>query len=202
MTEPTSRDTTTTTTARYRAQTDPSTKTWHLGTEAKGNVCVCGCKLITPDDTRPWALKVPADARHYETDPDVAKVTCGSCKRNREYAKATAAPLAEAAAERGKSKIPAELPPTPVEQAARPSRRRASTRTATPAEAGAGLNESTAAQLLVDGVQARARRRAKTGDPRADRAAADAVIEADPAEYAERVAAAQIAAARAARDAG
>ena len=29
MTEPTSRDTTTTTTtARYRAQTDPSTKTW------------------------------------------------------------------------------------------------------------------------------------------------------------------------------
>ena len=90
----------------------------------------------------------------------------------------------------------------PAEQAGRPSRRRASTRTATPAEAGAGLNESTAAQLLVDGVQARARRRAKTGDPRADRAAADAVIEADPAEYAERVAAAQIAAAQAARDAG
>ncbi len=54
----------------------------------------------------------------------------------------------------------------------------------------------------MDGVQARARRRAKTGDPRADRAAADAVIEADPAEYSERVAAAQIAAARAARDAG
>ena len=197
----------TTTTACYRAQTDPSTKTWHLGTEELGEKCVCGCKLIEPDDTRPWALRVPAEKRDYQTDPDVAKVTCGSCKRNRAYATATAGDQVA-------------KPPTPVEQAARPSRRRASTRTATPAEAGAGLNESTAAQLLVDGVQARARRRAKTGDPRADRAAADAgqvsgssVIEADPEtglprikpEYAaksERVAAAQIAAARAARDAG
>lgn len=208
--------TATTTTARYRAQTDPSTKTWHLGTEELGAKCVCGCKLIEPGDTRPWALRVPADARHYETDPDVAKVTCGSCKRNRAYATATAGDQVA-------------KPPTPVEQAARPSRRRASTRTATPAEAGAGLNESTAAQLLVDGVQARARRRAKTGDPRADRTATappasnepaaedrvscSTVIEADPEtglprikpEYAaksERVAAAQIAAARAARDAG
>ena len=43
--------------------------------------------------TTPARLRssVPADARHYETDPDVAKVTCGSCKRNREYATATAA---------------------------------------------------------------------------------------------------------------
>jgi hypothetical protein len=41
------------------------------------------------------------------------------------------------------------------------------------------MSEYTAAQLLVDGVQARARRRAKTGDPRADRAAGQ-VIEADP----------------------
>ena len=41
MTEPTSRDTTTTT-ARYRAQTDPSIKTWHLGTEELGAKCVCG----------------------------------------------------------------------------------------------------------------------------------------------------------------
>ena len=82
----------------YRAQTDPSTKTWHLGTEELGAKCVCGCKLMTPDDTRAFALKVPAGKRDYQTDPDVAKVTCGSCKRNREYVKATAAPLAEAAA--------------------------------------------------------------------------------------------------------
>ena len=75
MTEPTSRDTTTTT-ARYRAQTDPSTKTWHLGTEELGAKCVCGRKLIEPGDTRPWRCACPADARHYETDPDVAKVTC------------------------------------------------------------------------------------------------------------------------------
>jgi hypothetical protein len=202
----------------YRAQTDASTRTWHLGTAGRGNVCVCGVKLMTPDDARAFAFRVPAGKRNYQTDPDVAKVTCGSCKRNRAYATATAGDQVA-------------KPPTPVEQAARPSRRRASTRTATPAEAGAGLNESAAAQLLVDGVQARARRRAKTGDPRADRAAtaaADlvqeevqelarpsggAVIEADPEtglprikpEYAaksERVAAAQIAAARAARDAG
>jgi hypothetical protein len=50
--------------------------------------------------------------------------------------------------------------------------------------------------LLVDGVQARARRRAKTGDPRADRA------EADAGQYAAKVTAMQAAAARAARDAG
>ena len=52
---------------------------------------MCGTKLIEPGDTRAFALKVPAEKRHYETDPDVAKVTCGSCKRNREYAKATGA---------------------------------------------------------------------------------------------------------------
>jgi hypothetical protein len=163
---------TTTTTARYRAQTDPSIKTWHLGTEELGARCVCGCTLMTPDDTRAFALKVPAGKRDYQTDPDVAKVTCGSCKRNREYAKATAADVAA------------------------PSRTVAEAATARPS-----------------------RRRKATGDPRADRAAADAgqvsgsgVIEADPetglprikpeyAAKAERVAAAQIAAARAARDA-
>jgi hypothetical protein len=116
---------TTTTTYDYRAQTDPSTKTWHIGTAERSNVCLCGVKLMTPDDTRAFALKVPADARHYETSADLALVTCKGCKRS--HAKATAAPLAEAAAER-------------------PSRRRA-----------------------------------RTGDPRADRAAADLAAAADRA---------------------
>ena len=111
--------TTTTPSFTYRAQTDASTKTWHLGSDEKGELCVCGCKLMTPDDTRAFALKVPAEKRGYQTDPDVAKVTCGSCKRNREYAKAT-----------GGSAPNGALAPTgntraaDAEEAGRPSRRR------------------------------------------------------------------------------
>ena len=127
---------TTTTTARYRAQTDPSTKTVHIGSASRDNVCLCGIKLITADDTRPFALKVPADQRHYTTGPDLATATCRACKRS--YAKVTAAPLAEAAAERGADNR--------VIKAERPSRRRKA-----------------------------------TGDPRADRAAADRAADADRA---------------------
>jgi hypothetical protein len=172
MTEPTSPDArVTTTTYDYRVQTDPTIKTWHLGAVQRGAASFCGVKLIEPDDTRAFALRVPADRRNYTTDPDVSKVTCRACKRSREYAKATAGAAAE--------------PDKQLNKAERPSRRRKA-----------------------------------TGDPRADRAAADAgkqlsgssVIEADPetglprirpeyAAKAERVAAAQVAAARAARDA-
>ena len=131
MTEPTSRDTTTTT---YRAQTDPTIKTWHLGAAERGAVSFCGVRLIEPDDTRAFALKVAEADRHYTTDLDVSKVTCGACKRSREYVKATAADLA------APSRTVAEA------EAARPSRRRA-----------------------------------RTGDPRADRAAADLAAAADRA---------------------
>ena len=126
MTEPTSRDTTTTTTYDYRAQTDATIKTWHLGAAQRGAASFCGVRLIEPDDTRPVALRVPADRRNYTTDPDVSKVTCGACKRSRKYVKATAADLA------APSRTVAEA------EAARPSRRRA-----------------------------------RTGDPRADRAAVE-----------------------------
>ena len=74
---------TTTTTARYRAQTDPSTKTWHLGTEERER-CVCGVKLMSPDDTRAFALKVPAEKRALRDRRRRGLVTCGSCKRTRE----------------------------------------------------------------------------------------------------------------------
>lgn len=96
-------------TPEYRAQADGGK--WHLGSTERGALCFCGCLLMTPEDTRAFALKVPAEKRTYQTDPDVAKVTCGSCKRNREYAKATAAPLAEAAAGRpSRRRTPAAKP--------------------------------------------------------------------------------------------
>jgi hypothetical protein len=140
---------TTTTTARYRAQTDPSIKTWHLGTEELGARCVCGTRLMTPDDERAFALKVPAGKRDYQTDPDVAKVTCGSCRRNREYAKATAAE-------------PGANPPPPEPDLGRPGKPGGN---APPPEKAARPS----------------RRRKATGDPRADRAAADLAAAADRA---------------------
>ena len=51
--------TTTTPSFTYRAQTDASTKTWHLGADEKGELCVCGRKLMAPGDTREFAAKVP-----------------------------------------------------------------------------------------------------------------------------------------------
>jgi len=207
---------TTTTTASpsytYRAQTDPTIKTWHLGAAERGAVSFCGVRLIEPGDTRAFALKVPADERHMTTDADVSKVTCGACKRNREYAKATAAPLAEAAG-RGAG------------QAARPSRRR-------PAATGdprADRADRAAAAAEPTGPKPRRRqsradkahaaqerdreRREAAATPDAGPVSGSTVIEADPetglprikpeyAAKAERVAAAQIAAAQAARDAG
>ncbi len=112
---------TTTTTYDYRAQTDPTIKTWHLGAVERGAASFCGVKLLTPGDTRAFALKVPAEKRDYQTDPDVAKVTCGACKRSREYAKATAAPLAEATPSR-------RAPEPPPRQDRRPARRPGSRR--------------------------------------------------------------------------
>ena len=89
---------TTTTTYDYRAQTDAATAAWHLGAAERGAACFCGVKLMTPDDSRAFALKVPVEKRGYQTDPDVSRVTCGSCKRNREYAKAVEATAAGQAA--------------------------------------------------------------------------------------------------------
>ena len=53
---------------------------------------MCGCKLMTPDDTRAFALKVPADARHYETSDELATRDVRELPRNREWATATAPP--------------------------------------------------------------------------------------------------------------
>lgn len=92
--------TTTATAPEYRALTDPATKTWHLGSVERGELCYCGTRLMTPGDTRAFALKVPADARKFETSADLSRVTCGACRRNRAWlqANAAAAPVAPAPA--------------------------------------------------------------------------------------------------------
>jgi hypothetical protein len=77
--------TTTTPGTVYRAQTDPTTKNWHLGAEGYGERCFCGVTLISPGDTRAFALKVAERDRHIETSPDLELVTCGACRRNREW---------------------------------------------------------------------------------------------------------------------
>ena len=93
--------TTTATAPEYRALTDPATKTWHLGSVERGELCYCGTRLMTPGDTRTFALKVPADARKFETSGDLSRVTCKACRRNRAWSQANgaaAAPVAPAPA--------------------------------------------------------------------------------------------------------
>jgi hypothetical protein len=94
--------TTTTTTGpawTYRAQTDAATKTWHLGAAEKDNVCFCGARLLVADDPRKVAARIPAGQRQYETSEDLTRVTCGGCRRHREWERATAAAPAPAARE-------------------------------------------------------------------------------------------------------
>jgi hypothetical protein len=137
----------------YRAQTDPTVRTWHLGAVERGAACFCGVRLLAPDDTRAFALKVPADRRNYQTDPDVATVTCKGCRRNREWMKATAAWKNATGAAR-----PAAAPRG----------------TATITEAEAAAMAGAAADRTVDATARPSRRRGRravTGDPRADRAA-------------------------------
>lgn len=83
--------TTTTTTPTYVALTDAGTKHWHLGSVERGEVCYCGTRLMTPGDTRKFALKVPAAERGFQTDTALDCINCGACKRNREYGYATGA---------------------------------------------------------------------------------------------------------------
>jgi len=81
--------TTTTPNPTYVALTDAGTKHWHLGAIERAEVCYCGTRLMTPTDTRKFALKVPAAERNYQTDTQLDCIDCGACKRNREYRYAT-----------------------------------------------------------------------------------------------------------------
>jgi hypothetical protein len=166
--------TTTTTTFAYRAQTDPTIKTWHLGAAEREHVCFCGVKLLHPGDARKFAAKIPADQRGYETSDDLTRVSCGACKRNREYAKATAAPLDGAAAERDAG------------QAARPSRRRARTGDPRADRAAAAAADAAAVTPAPRRRQSRAdRAHARQEQDRARREALAADADADAAGNAE-----------------
>src|SRR5215467_14930223 len=78
-------------TPTYQAITDPTIKTWHLGSAERKNKAFCGTMLIWPQDTRKVALKVERADRHHEVSDDLTKVTCGACKRNREWSYANGA---------------------------------------------------------------------------------------------------------------
>ena len=101
--------TTTTPTRTYRAQSDAATKTWHLGAVELDARCVCGTLLMTPGDTRKFALRLPEAERRYEVSDDLTRVTCGACRRNRAWGEASAAaaaPPAPAPAKRTRARKP------------------------------------------------------------------------------------------------
>jgi hypothetical protein len=137
---------TTATTTAYRAQTDAGTKRWHLGTAEKANVCLCGARLMVPGDTRAFALKVPAEARDYQTSEDLSLVTCGACRKNREYVKATTTAEATAQATAHAQSHPAAT-----------STRRARAQRATVSEPEAAAMAETAAAATPQGPKPRRR---------------------------------------------
>ena len=133
----TRRTATTPTTPTYVAITDAGTKHWHLGSIERAEVCYCGTRLMTPGDTRKFALKVDRAERNFQTDTQLDCIDCGACKRNREYRYAT-----------GLETRPATATPTP-------RRRRAAATPAAPvtrtpeAEAEASLGESALAERIT-----------------------------------------------------
>ena len=176
--------TTTTPNPTYVALTDAGTKHWHLGAIERAEVCYCGTRLMTPADTRKFALKVPAAERNYQTDTQLDCIDCGACKRNREYRYATGLETRPATTtptrRRTRRAAPAPVPATPTAAAeARMgeselashtrNRRREHTRTVTPAEAAEMANG--AAERNADHAAPPSRRRSQS---RADRAHAKA----------------------------
>ena len=102
--------TTTTPTYHYRAQTDAGTKHWHLGAAETDAKCVCGTRLMTPDDTRAFALKLAADKRKCDTSDDLTLVSCGACMRGSAWK--------EAAPATGQAKPPTRKRPSAATRAA------------------------------------------------------------------------------------
>jgi hypothetical protein len=144
--------TTTTPPADYRAGTDPTVKHWHLTSVERGNQCFCGAVLIWSGDTRKVALKVAEASRNYELSEDLTRVTCGACKRSREYAYATGAATR----------------PEPVEPTVTPARRGGRRATGNlPAEPHASGIAAAAADANADANGQPSKRRRKS---RADRA--------------------------------
>ena len=169
-------------TADYRAGTDPTLKNWHLTSVERGNQCFCGAVLIWSGDTRKVALKVPEATRNYELSEDLTRVTCGACKRSREYGYAT-----------GTATRPVPEPAT-VTPARRGGRRAAGQ---LPAEPHASGIAAAAADANADANAAPSKRRRKSRADRANeqqqrdaaKAAATAAVDAIDAALADNAAA-------------
>jgi len=179
----------TTTTApspTYVAVTDPGTKHWHLGALERAEVCYCGTRLMTPTDTRKFALKVPAAERNYQVDTALDCIDCGACKRNREYRyatgletrPATTTPTRRRTRRAAPAPVPAPETPTAAAEARMGeselashtrNRRREHTRTVTPAEAAEMANG--AAERNADHAAPPSRRRRPSKADRAHAAA-------------------------------
>jgi hypothetical protein len=173
--------TTTTPTADYRAGTDPTLKNWHLTSVERGNQCFCGAVLIFPADTRKVALKVPEDKRTYELSEDLTRVTCGACKRSREYGYATGT------ATRPEAEVP-------TVEAPRRGRRRAGTLPAEPHASGiaAAAAEATATENGQPSKRRRKSRADRANEQQqrdAAKAAATAAVDAIDAALADNAAA-------------
>jgi hypothetical protein len=173
---------TTTAAPTYQAITDPTIKTWHLGSAERQNKAFCGTVLIWPADTRKVAVKVAREDRHHEHSDDLTKVTCGACKRNREWGYAT-----------GATTRPAPTTGTTTRRTRQSAAaRREPTVTTVTAQA---PQPSDAAQVdpaeQVDGSQPRARAR-KRGQSRADKAAARSRQERENREAAQAAATAAL----------
>jgi hypothetical protein len=162
--------TTTTPTPTYVALTDAGTKHWHLGAIERAEVCYCGTRLMTPADTRKFALKVAAAERNYQTDTALDCIDCGACKRNREYRYA----------------MGLETRPT-TERAPRTSRRRANARPTTPASPAAATEAGMGESELATHTRNRRPQHRRTVTP--DEAANLAADAAATPEAAERAAA-------------
>ena len=178
--------TTTTPNPTYVALTDAGTKHWHLGAIERAEVCYCGTRLMTPTDTRKFALKVPAAERNYQTDTQLDCIDCGACKRNREYRYATGLETRPATTtptprrNRRAAPAPVPAPETPTaaaeatmgeaELAAHTRRRRPQHRaTVTPAEAAELANG--AAEANAEHAEPPSRRRRPSKADRAHAAA-------------------------------
>jgi hypothetical protein len=182
--------TTATPTYTYRAQTDVATKNWHLGAEETGAKCFCGTVLMTPEDRRKFALKVAAAERGFQIDTALDCITCGACKRNREYKYATGLETrpATTTTRRRSNRAPARQAPESPTAAAEArmgeaelaahtrNRRREHRATMSTAEAAALAEAAAATPEAADAAAPPSRRRGKS---RADRAQAKA--EADRA---------------------
>jgi hypothetical protein len=193
-------------TPTYRAVCDGGK--WHLGSVERGPLTFCSTTLMTPGDTRKFALKVPEAKRNFQAVKDLERVNCGTCRKNREwsYAHGTPRPAPAVPGQRRSRRAPSAGDAVPRVAGARPAdadRLAADIRRRRPQHA-ATIDHTEAADLAAgaaaangDHAERPSRRRGSAADRRnaqqqADRerrealaANADAVVDAITAAVAE-----------------